>query len=111
MSGPGFPIILFVNLLLMGCSGGQNKYIHQPKTIFVSIAQMKFTPAELHVNSGDTVVWENKDIVEHNVVEETAKEWSSGVISKGQTWKMAVTKNAVYFCSIHPVMKGKLVVD
>jgi len=111
MRGPEFLIMLFVNLLLVGCSGGVNKDTHHPKTIFVSIAQMKFTPAELHVNSGDTVVWENKDIVDHNVMEETSKEWSSGVISKGQTWKMVVTKNADYFCSIHPVMKGKLVVD
>ena len=95
----------------MGCSGGPSKDTHHPRTLFVSIAQMKFMPAELHVNSGDTVVWENKDIVDHNVVEETSKEWSSGVISKGQAWKMAVTKNAVYFCSIHPAMKGKLVVE
>jgi plastocyanin len=107
----GFMIILFVNLLMVGCSGDENKDTHHPKTLFVSIAQMKFTPAELHVNSGDTVVWENKDIVDHNVMEETSKEWNSGVISKGQTWKMTVTKNTNYFCSVHPGMKGKLVVE
>lgn len=79
-----------------------------PKVHTVVIRQMKFTPAELNVNKGDTVIWLNKDIVDHNVTEEAGKEWSSGNLSSGKLWSMVAVKSGTYFCTIHPVMKGRL---
>lgn len=74
----------------------------------VVIQQMKFMPEDLTVNTGDTVIWINRDIVDHNVTEEVGKEWTSGNMPSGSSWKMAVVKSAAYFCTIHPVMKGSL---
>lgn len=74
----------------------------------VVIQQMKFNPAEIVANEGDTVRWINRDIVDHNITEAANKEWSSSTLSTGKSSDMIAIKNASYLCTIHPVMKGKL---
>lgn len=81
------------------------------KVYYVEIKQMQFQPPELTVQKGDTVVWKNNDIVAHDVTEEKGKLWTSGPLTPGQSWSLAVTESADYYCSIHVVMKGKLVVQ
>ncbi len=77
----------------------------------IVIEGMQFHPAELHIKKGDTVVWINKDIVTHDATEFPDKEWTSGPLASGSSWKMKVDKSYDYFCSIHITMKGKLIVD
>lgn len=77
----------------------------------VEIKQMKFQPNELKLHSGDTVLWINKDITDHDVTEETRKAWTSSKLSMGKSWSKVVTESADYFCSIHVVMKGKLIIE
>ena len=76
----------------------------------VEIKQMQFQPASLTVQKGDTVVWINNDIVAHDVTEEKGRLWTSGPLAPGASWSLVVTESADYYCSIHVVMKGKLVV-
>ena len=78
---------------------------------FVEIKDMKFQPESLSVKKGDTVMWTNHDIVTHDITEEKSKAWTSGPLAPGQSWSLAVTKSADYYCSIHLVMKGKLTVQ
>ncbi len=47
-------------------------------------------------------------MVAHNVTEEVNKAWSSSALPSGAFWKLVADKSADYFCTIHPVMKGKL---
>lgn len=82
---------------------------HKPKSHIVEIKDMKFQPAELTVNKGDTVIWINKDIVPHDVTE-INKAWASPPLKTGNSWKKVITKSDSYYCSIHVVMKGKLIV-
>lgn len=82
----------------------------KPKTHTVEIYQMKFAPAVLTVQKGDTVVWVNRDYVEHDVTVDD-KSWTSGPFGKGQKWSKVVTKSFDYYCSIHVVMKGKIKVE
>ena len=82
-----------------------------PKVYTVDITQMKFQPATLTVQRGDTVVWINHDLVPHDVTEEKSKAWSSGPLPPGKSWRMPVTKSTDYYCSIHVVMKGKIEVQ
>ena len=96
--------IFFLN----SCSSETEKHI--PRVHIVEIKQMKFQPAELIVQKGDTVVWINNDIVAHDVTEESSKAWTSSLMPVGQSWSLVVTQSADYYCSIHMVMKGKLVV-
>jgi plastocyanin len=76
----------------------------KPSTHTVTIDGARFSPAELTVSAGDTVVWVNKDILAHTA---TAKDGSfdSKVIQPGKSWRFIVKrKGAVpYTCSFHPM--------
>ncbi len=98
-----------VFFLLNSCVSETEKEIFRVHT--VEIKQMKFHPAELIVKKGDTVVWINKDLVAHDVTEESNKAWTSSLMPVGQSWSLVVTKSEDYYCTIHVVMKGKLTVQ
>ena len=77
----------------------------------IVIRQMEFSPAELRVNKGDTVAWINQDITEHDITELNEEKWSSSKLPAGTRWSMVVSEAADYYCSIHVVMKGKLIIE
>lgn len=115
-------VLIYVSLLAaiaMGCGGSQNdpaatssdNVQNVPQRHVVEISQMKFVPDVLSVNKGDTIVWINKDMVDHDVTEEATHSWTSSKIPAGGSWEMIATKSEAYFCSLHVVMKGKIVVD
>ena len=95
-------------ICIFSCSMPEEKMKEPAKMYTVVIEQMKFTPADLTVKPGDTVTWVNRDIVEHNITEETNTDWSSSGLPVGKKWSLVVRESANYFCSIHPVMKGSL---
>ncbi len=101
--------ITCTSFLLLSCKSTPETTV--PAKHIVEIKAMKFQPAEIIVKSGDTVVWINRDMVAHDVTEEAGKAWTSSVMPTGATWSFVVTKSADYYCSIHVVMKGKLVVQ
>ena len=101
--------LLCLIFLLNSCTSAPEKEI--PKVYNVEIKQMQFQPAELTLQKGDTVVWINHDIVAHDVTEEPGKLWTSGSLAPGKSWSLEVTQSADYYCSIHVVMKGKLIVQ
>ena len=80
------------------------------KKHIVEIKGMKFIPSELTIQKGDTVVWINRDIFPHDVTEFKNKTWSSSTLQKGTSWSKIITKTVDYYCSLHIVMKGKLIV-
>ena len=77
----------------------------------IEIRQMKFQPSELKLHKGDTVLWVNKDITDHDVTEEGKHAWASYKLPMGKSWSKVVMESADYYCSIHVVMKGKLIVE
>ena len=102
-------ISLLVIIGIAGCSSETEKRI--PRIHHVQIKNMKFEPAQITASKGDSIVWTNLDIVNHNVTEEKTKAWTSGPITMGKIWKMEAANSADYFCSIHIVMKGKIIVE
>lgn len=92
-------------------TGSENVEKPAPKVDTINIVQMKYSPADLLVHPGDTVIWINNDMVAHDVTEQKSNAWQSPMLQPGQSWKMAVSKNEDYFCSIHKVMTGKLIVE
>ena len=84
---------------------------YTPVTHVVVIKGLKFLPYELAVHKGDTVKWINKDLVKHDVTEVTNQTWTSGVMEKDDVWKMAITETTDYFCTLHVIMKGKVIVE
>lgn len=102
---------IFFSLLLMVMACGQSKQPeYTPQKHVVEIKDMKFQPAELKVNEGDTVIWINQDIVAHDVTEKD-KAWASPVLNAGESWEKVVTKSDAYYCSIHITMTGKLAIE
>lgn len=82
----------------------------RPVVHTVEITQMKFSPAELTVKKGDTINFVNHDFVTHDITESN-KAWHSSPLATNQSWKLKARESASYYCSIHPVMKGKIVVE
>lgn len=102
-------ICLFI--LLSGFSfHRQNMHDYKPKKHTVIIHKMKYSPAHLKVNKGDTVVWINKDFFPHDVTEEINQEWTSKPFNKGETWSKVMKKDIKYFCKLHKVMKGSITI-
>jgi len=111
--------ILFLFFFLSNCSH-EEKHTPNPyaddipseqKVHIVEIKQMKFEPNEVHIHRGDKVMWVNHDLLAHDVTEEARKLWSSSTMSVGASWSMTFTQSSDYYCSIHVVMKGKVIVD
>lgn len=100
---------LFLSVLVISCSPAAEKT--DPMSYTVEIQSMQFQPAELTLKKGDTVKFINNDIVVHDVTEEKNKDWSSQPLSTGQSFSLVVKESSDYYCTIHPVMKGKLTVE
>jgi len=78
----------------------------------VKIDNFSFGPATLTVAAGTTVTWTNRDDIPHNVVS-TADVFKSKVVDTDEKFSYTFTKPGTfpYFCSIHPKMTGKVVVQ
>jgi len=101
--------MLCIVYILNSCSTATPKKAHTLYTI--EIKQMKFQPAELVVQKGDTIVWINRDLVTHDVTEIPGKTWTSSPLPTGKSWSLVVSQSADYYCSIHVVMKGKILMQ
>ncbi|MES2006055.1 MAG: plastocyanin/azurin family copper-binding protein [Bacteroidota bacterium] len=100
-------------LLQSGCKSPSERMEepHKGKLFVVEITQMRFSPAEIAVSKGDKIQFINHDMVAHDITEEATKAWSSSPLQPDQAWTLEVTESANYYCSIHPVMKGKITVQ
>jgi plastocyanin len=78
----------------------------------VSIENFNFTPADLTVPAGTTVVWTNHDDVEHTVTASDNSFGSSSIQTDGQfSFTFSKPGTYSYFCAIHPFMTGKVTVQ
>ncbi|HSF28307.1 MAG TPA: cupredoxin family copper-binding protein [Nitrosopumilaceae archaeon] len=71
-----------------------------------------YSPAVIKVSAGTTVTWTNDDKIIHTVTD-LGNEFDSGFIQPDETWKHTFDAkgNYYYFCSIHPWMKGAVIVS
>ena len=78
----------------------------------VSIKDVKFTPKELKVKKGDTVIWTNSDERDHTVTADD-KSFGSGNIGDGNSFRQKFEKPGryKYHCEYHPRMKATIVVE
>jgi amicyanin len=78
----------------------------------VKIDNFSFGPAELKVSVGTTVTWTNRDDIPHTAVS-TDKTFKSKVLDTDEKFSFTFSKPGTYeyFCSIHPKMTGKVVVQ
>jgi plastocyanin len=99
-----FRVAIIVGIVLvLGCESH-----YKPENHNVLIQQMKFQPAVVTVEPGDSITWVNKDIVTHNIVALPDSAWRSSVLPNGASWTLVPKRSSDYYCSIHVVMKGKI---
>ena len=77
----------------------------------VNIDNFAFTPAQVTVKAGTKVVFVNRDDIPHKVVGETIK-FRSKALDTDESFSFTFDKpgEIVYFCGLHPQMKGKITV-
>jgi plastocyanin len=86
----------------------------QPASGQINIANMAFTPSQITVAKGGTVTWTNNDSTTHTVVDDLSNIGgpNSGDIKPGDKYSFTFNKTGSfqYHCSIHPSMRGTIVV-
>jgi plastocyanin len=77
----------------------------------VTMDHNTFIPAEITVVPGTTVTWVNKEAMPHTVVDMN-KGFRSKILAKDASFSFtfATVGDYDYLCSIHPNMKGKVIV-
>jgi plastocyanin len=83
-------------------------------TIEVKIDNFSFGPVTLTVPVGTTVTWINRDDIPHTVVStDDSKTFKSKVLDTDEKFSFTFSKAGTYpyFCSIHPKMTGKVIVQ
>lgn len=78
----------------------------------VKIDNFSFGPQTLTVPIGTTVTWTNRDDIPHTVVSSDGM-FKSKVRDTDEQFSYTFTKTGTYpyFCSVHPKMTGKVVVQ
>lgn len=78
----------------------------------VKIDNFSFGPADLTVQAGTTVQWTNHDDIPHTVVS-TDGFFKSHALDTDESFSYKFDKAGTYpyFCSLHPKMTGKVVVQ
>jgi len=78
----------------------------------VTIDNFSFGPETLKVSVGTTVTWTNRDDIPHTVVS-TDGVFKSKVRDTDEKFSYTFTKAGTYhyYCSVHPKMTGKVVVQ
>ena len=95
---------------------GQNNFLaraqQKPETMEVKIDNFSFGPATLTVPVGTSVTWTNRDDIPHTVVS-TDGVFKSKVLDTDEKFSFTFSKAGTYpyFCSVHPKMTGKVVVQ
>jgi amicyanin len=79
----------------------------------VSMKDIKFDPSEVTIKAGDTVTWTNDDSVGHDVTGDDFKSGEPGALQNGDTFEHKFDKAGTfdYVCTVHPGMKGSVVVQ
>lgn len=80
--------------------------------VTVTVDNFSFTPKELTVAAGTTITWVNHDDVPHTVVS-TDKKFRSKALDTDDQFSFTFTDAGTYayFCSVHPIMTGKIIVN
>ncbi len=79
----------------------------------VKIDNFSFSPPTLTVPAGATVTWINHDDVPHTVVSKNGKDFKSPVLDTDQKYTRSFARAGTYdyYCSLHPHMTAKVIVQ
>jgi plastocyanin len=113
VAGWATPVV--IAMLLLSAATPKVTANTQPATLApaeVKIDNFSFGPVTLTVPVGTTVTWTNRDDIPHTVVS-TEGVFKSKVLDTDEKYSFTFSKAGTfpYFCSVHPKMTGKVVVQ
>lgn len=108
----------FVNIDCTGVGSDSESVSISPGSSSPSNGQ-NFSPSKVGISEGGTVIWSNDDDTLHTVTSGTPEggnsgtEFDSSYISAGKTFEHTFNSKGSfdYYCTLHPFMKGKIVVS
>ncbi|RQW80975.1 MAG: hypothetical protein EHM14_02715 [Methanothrix sp.] len=79
----------------------------------VAIKSYSFQPSTLTISAGTTVTWKNHDSASHTVSSNSQGLFDSGTLAPGKDFSFTFSSpgSYSYHCSLHPGMKGTVVVS
>lgn len=114
------PVVILISQILPAKSDGQlyspiqqpevkQEREYSPKTVHISIVGYAYSPSQVIISKGDTVIWTNQDSVRHDINGDGIE---SSLLSKGETFSMTFNQAGTYnyICTPHPYMKGSVIV-
>src|SRR5271169_904503 len=105
---------VMIAMLLLFAGSPSVKASNQPSAVnaAVKIDNFVFGPQTLTVPVGTTVTWTNSDDIPHTTVS-TEGVFKSKVLDTDEKFSYTFTKAGTYpyYCTIHPKMTGKVVVQ
>jgi len=112
VAGVVTPVVIAIVLLLAGSPSVSANDQPSAANAEVKIDNFSFGPETLKVSVGTTVTWINRDDIPHTVVS-TDGVFKSKVRDTDEQFSYTFTKAGTYpyFCSVHPKMTGKVVVQ
>jgi plastocyanin len=108
--------VLAILVTIVGIGAPRRSFAADNKpapTVEVKIDNFSFSPAIVTVPAGTTIRWTNRDDIPHTVVSDDHSTFKSKPLDTDEQFTYTFTKPGTYsyFCSIHPKMTGKVVVQ
>jgi len=99
--------------LVMTNFSGQALAADNPAAKQVTIDNFSFSPTTITVPAGTEVTWVNHDDIPHTVVSDDKSTFKSRPLDTDEKFSFTFAKPGTYnyFCSIHPKMTAKVVVQ
>jgi len=112
ITGLAMPLMIAMLLLLAGSPSISANDQPSAANAEVKIDNFSFSPETVTIPVGATVTWTNRDDIPHTVVS-TDGVFKSKVRDTDEKFSYTFTKAGTYayFCSVHPKMTGKIVVQ
>jgi plastocyanin len=115
-------ILLVLACSFSGCTSNQSPAPSTPTTPTpvagfnsIVIKNFAFSPAILTINTGTTVTWINQDGAPHKIASDPGSvvAFTSESLANGASYQFTFNQTGTYnyYCTIHPSMKGTIIVQ
>jgi plastocyanin len=114
IAGLAAALVLGMGVLGTGRKSSVAQAQQKASTTDVKVDNFSFGPVTLTVPVGTTVTWTNRDDIPHTIVStDDPRAFKSKLLDTDEKFSFTFSKagSYPYFCSIHPKMTGKVIVQ
>jgi plastocyanin len=104
--------ICVIAAAVSGCGSDGSNGSRESGPASIGMRDLKFVPARSEARVGEKITWTNGEAVDHNVTAESGAEFMSKAFGRGGSYSYTprAAGTIEYVCTLHPGMKGTLVV-